>query len=93
MSHMTEQDRCIIENLLNAGKTPRSIAKELGRSHSTVLRELQKHRKENEADINGREISVFIGENVSGKTYAKFRRRIVRDDVVNARWWTVRKNV
>lgn len=51
MSHMTEQDRCIIENLLNAGKTPRSIAKELGRSHSTVLRELQKHRKENEADI------------------------------------------
>ncbi len=50
MSHLTEQDRCRIENLLNAGLSPLAIARKENRAHSTIVRELRKHRKENEAD-------------------------------------------
>ena len=50
MSHLTEQDRCRIENLLNAGLSPLAIARRENRAHSTIVRELRKHRKENEAD-------------------------------------------
>ena len=50
MSHMTVQDRCKIENMLNAGQPPREIAQTLKRSHSTILREIEKHRQENESD-------------------------------------------
>jgi len=50
MSHLTEQDRCRIENLLNAGLSPLAIARREKRAHSTIVRELRKHCKENEAD-------------------------------------------
>ena len=50
MSHLTEQDRCLIENLLNAGLSPLAIARKENRAHSTIVRELRKHRKENESD-------------------------------------------
>ena len=50
MSHLTEQDRCKIENLLNAGCSPLAIAHKLNRAHSTITRELRKHRKESEED-------------------------------------------
>ena len=50
MSHLTEQDRCRIENLLNAGLSPLAIARKENRAHSTIVRELRKHRKENESD-------------------------------------------
>ena len=50
MSHLTEQDRCRIENLLNAGLSPMPIARQEKRAHSTIVRELRKHRKKNEAD-------------------------------------------
>lgn len=50
MSHLDEQARCRIENLLNAGLSPLAIARQEHRAHSTIVRELRKHRKENEAD-------------------------------------------
>jgi len=31
MTHMTEQDRCKIENMLNASVSPRAIGLQLGR--------------------------------------------------------------
>ena len=39
MSHLTEQDRCRIENLLNAGLSPLAIARREKRAHSTIVRE------------------------------------------------------
>ena len=50
MSHLTEQDRCRIENLLNADLSPLAIIRQENRAHSTIVRELRKHRKENESD-------------------------------------------
>ena len=41
MSHLTEQDRCRIENLLNAGLSPLAIARRENRAHSTIVRELR----------------------------------------------------
>lgn len=46
MSHLTIQDRHKIENLLDNNKTPTEIAELLGRNHSTIIRELKKHRYE-----------------------------------------------
>lgn len=51
MSHLTEQDRCMIENLLNAGLSPLAIARKMNRAHSTIVREIRKHRAENEDDL------------------------------------------
>lgn len=44
MSHLTKQERCKIENFLLAGVTPQEMARNLGRSHTTINRELQRHR-------------------------------------------------
>ena len=48
MSHLTEQDRHLIANLLDAGLSPLAIAHQLKRAHSTITRELRKHRREDE---------------------------------------------
>ncbi|MDD5664370.1 MAG: helix-turn-helix domain-containing protein, partial [Victivallaceae bacterium] len=50
MSHLTEQDRCKIQNLLNAGDLPREIAFKIGKNPSTIQREIRKHRHEDEAN-------------------------------------------
>lgn len=50
MSHLSEQARCRIENLLNAGVSPLAIARKENRAHSTIVREVRNHRKENELD-------------------------------------------
>lgn len=50
MSHLTEQDRRRIENQLDAGKRPLAIARQEKRAHSTIVRELRKHRKEDETE-------------------------------------------
>ena len=41
MSHLTEQDRCKIQNLLNAGDLPREIAFKIGKNPSTIQREIR----------------------------------------------------
>lgn len=50
MSHLTEQDRCKIQNLLNAGDLPREIAFKIGKNPSTIQREIRKHRHEDETN-------------------------------------------
>jgi len=50
MSHLTEQDRSQIQALLDARNSPLMIAHQLNRAHSTIVREISKHRKENEVD-------------------------------------------
>ena len=46
MSHLTKQERCKIENFLNAGVTPQEMARNLNRSYTTINRELKRHRIE-----------------------------------------------
>ena len=50
MLHLTKQERCKIENFLLAGVMPQEIARNIGRSHTTINRELQRHRIEKEPD-------------------------------------------
>ena len=50
MSHLTKQERCKIENFLFAGVTPQEMARNLGRSHTTINRELKRHRIEEDPD-------------------------------------------
>ena len=50
MSHLTKQERCKIENFLLAGVTPQEMARNLGRSHTTINRELKRHRYEEDPD-------------------------------------------
>ncbi len=52
MSHLTEQDRCKLENYLNAGLQPTGIAEKLNRNHSTIVREIRKHRVPEESRRN-----------------------------------------
>ncbi len=60
MSHLKQQDRCKIENLLNAEESPRKIALLLGKNHSTISREIQKHRQEDEE--NRKRIKNFCSQ-------------------------------
>lgn len=50
MTHLTKQDRCKIENMLNAKVFIKQIAQSLGKSHTTISREIQKHRTEDETN-------------------------------------------
>ena len=48
MAHLTEQDRARIVSLLAEGRSLRRIALELGKSPSTIKREILKHRERSE---------------------------------------------
>ncbi len=48
MSHLTAHFRNKIENFLNAGLSLTAISRRLERNHSTISREVQKHREEDE---------------------------------------------
>ncbi|MBR2433925.1 MAG: helix-turn-helix domain-containing protein, partial [Lentisphaeria bacterium] len=48
MTHLNEQSRSMIQNLLDGRFTPLAIAHKLNRAHSTIVREIRKHRRENE---------------------------------------------
>lgn len=47
-SHLSYEDRKNIEDGLNQNKSINQIAKELNRSHSTILREVDRNRKYSE---------------------------------------------
>lgn len=49
MPHLTKQDRCKIENLLNAKVSIKKISKDLQKSHTTISREIKKRRVIDEA--------------------------------------------
>ena len=53
-THMTAEDRLQIENRLKAGESLSQIAKAIGKSTSTVTREIQKHAIESEKGAPGR---------------------------------------
>ena len=85
MSHLTEQDRRRIENQLDDGQSPLAIARQEKRAHSTIVRELRKHRKEDETEKKRRKIIVSGKRAVSKGPCAKFHREIVLAAAVNAR--------
>ena len=85
MSHLTEQDRCMIENLLNAGLSPLAIAHKLNRAHSTIEREIRKHRAENEDDLKRKKNFCSRRKSCSNPIFAIFHLEIVPNDAVNAR--------
>ena len=49
MAHLTKQDRCKIENLLNVRVSIKKISNDLEKSHSTISREVKKRRVVDEA--------------------------------------------
>ena len=50
MLYLTKLERCKIGNILLAGVTPQEMGRNLGRSHTTINRELQRHRIEKDPD-------------------------------------------
>ena len=54
MTHLTKQDRCKIENLLNAKVSIKKIAKDVEKHHTTVSREIKKRRVVDEASKKSR---------------------------------------
>ncbi len=44
MSHMTLDDRVYIQEGLDNNLNPNLISRKIGKSHSTVIREIEKHR-------------------------------------------------
>lgn len=63
----------IINVLLRSGNHIRGIAKNLGESHSTVLRKLNNLKKENVVDskIEGKNKKFFLKNNIISKNYIK----------------------
>ena len=45
MAHLTKEDRLRIENMLNAGVSATEMSRNLGKSHTTISREIKKHRQ------------------------------------------------
>ena len=63
----------IINVLLRSGNHIRGIAKNLGESHSTVLRKLNNLKKENVVDskVEGKNKKFFLKNNIISKNYIK----------------------
>ena len=55
MGHLTADERRRLETLLNRGESFRSIAEVSGKSHSTISREIRKHRT-----VSSKTISPYI---------------------------------
>ena len=58
MGHLTADERRRLETLLNRGESFRSIAEVLGKSHSTISREIRKHRT-----VSSKTVSPYILNN------------------------------
>ena len=55
MGHLTADERRRLETLLNRGESFRSIAEALEKSHSTISREIRKHRT-----VSSKTVSPFL---------------------------------
>ena len=71
MRHLTKQDRCKIENLLNAGVSIRKIGKSLHKSHTTVSREIKKHRTVDETSKRHRKNFCTFRSNCMKRSLCK----------------------
>ena len=54
MSHLTELDRQRIEHGLRQGMSCHQLARELGKSRTTIAREILKHRQPSDKGASGR---------------------------------------
>ncbi len=71
MAHLTKQDRCKIENLLNAKLSLRKISEALDKSHTTVSREIKKHRVVDENSKRHRKNFCSLRKNCMKRTLCK----------------------
>lgn len=76
MSHLTELDRQRIEHGLRQGMSYQQFAQEIGKSRTTIAREVLKHRWPNEKGASERTsnrffIGVIVMALVSGKAMQK----------------------
>lgn len=63
MGHLTADERRRLETLLNRGESFRSIAEALGKSHSTISREIRKHRT-----VSSKTVSPYILNNCTHRS-------------------------
>ena len=71
MTHLTKQDRCKIENLLNAKLSLKKIGKSLHKSHTTMSREIKKHRIVDETSKRHRKNFCTFKNNCMKRTLCK----------------------
>ena len=63
MAHLTKEDRLRIENMLNAGVSATEMSRNLGKSHTTISREIKKYRQEESTDRRrSRNYCIFKNE-------------------------------
>lgn len=70
--HLTHEDRVSFATLRRMGHSLRSIARELGKDHTTLGRELQRNRKTNKCGYDARYARRLVHER---RTHAHCRRR------------------
>ena len=71
MTHLSKQDRCKIENLLNARLSLKKIGKSLHKSHTTISREIKKHRTVDETSKRHRKNFCTLKNNCMKRTLCK----------------------
>jgi IS30 family transposase len=71
MPHLTKQDRCKIENLLNVKVSIKKIGKDLQKSHTTISREIKKRRIVDEASKQPRKNFCTLKKHCMKRTLCK----------------------
>ncbi len=71
MSHLTKQERCIIENLLNAKISLQQIGVKVNKNHSTIAREIKKHRIEDENNKKRKKNFCTLSKSCMKRTLCK----------------------
>ena len=67
MSHLTHNQRLLIENGLRNGKSFKEISVQIGKSHTTVSREVLKHRVDSDKGAFGRLINRCVHRRDCGR--------------------------
>ena len=68
MSHLTHNQRLLIENGLRNGKSFKEISVQIGKSHTTVSREVLKHRVDSDKGAFGRLTNRCVHRHDCGRT-------------------------
>ena len=86
-THLTHDDRVVFAALRRMGKSLRSIAKELGKDHTTLSRELRRNGKHNKSGYDVRRARLLMHER---RTHAHRKRRTLMN-VPWIRCYVIRK--
>ena len=86
-THLTHDNRVVFSALRRIGKSLRSIAKELGKDHTTLGRELRRNRKGNKSGYDARHARRRVHER---RTHAHRKRRTLMN-VPWVRCYVIRK--